>query len=1025
MTAARGLRAAAAALLLALAAALPASAQYFGRNKVQYRTFAFEVMRTAHFDIYFYPEERGSAGRAALMAERWHARLSAVFSHQPSGRQPLVLYASHPEFEQTNIIEGELGEGIGGVTERFKRRIVLPLGASLAETDHIIGHELVHAFQFDIATLGSRRLTEGDLPIDSLPLWFIEGLAEYLSIGSVDPLTAMWMRDAAIGGRLPSIHDLRKPKFFPYRWGQALWAYIGGRYGDDVVASVFRAAALGGDAEAALRAVLGIDPAALSKDWHQALRENAEAVRRRTRPLAEYGQAVGRDRSDLSTYNISPSLSPDGRRMMFLSQRDLLSIDLFLADAATGRVVRKVVNMAVDAHFSSLEMIGSAGAWSPDSRRFALAAVHAGVPQVVVFGADSGSVEQEVPYPGMGEIFSPSWSPDGRAIVFSALHGGVSDLFVVDLASRTTRQLTDDAYADLQPAWSPDGRRIAFVTDRFTTDLERCAPGQAALALLDLETGAIQGIDGAEKGRNINPQWSGEADVVFVSDRSGVSNIYRVSIPSGRVTQVTDLAGGVSGITAMSPAISYAAAAGRLAFSAYDGGKFSIFSIADRQALEGSEPAAPMTPSPAQLPPARREQTLVADLRRNAEVGLADALEPTTSRYRTRLTLDEIGQPYITAGVGSNGAFAGGGTAFAWSDMLGDYWLGAAVEVNGSFIDSWSDFGRSIGGQIAFINRKHRWNYGLQVGQSPWIAGSLALGLVENGGRTVGEQRLTVYRQVERAASGIAYYPFNAADRFEVSAGYSNISFDQRVDTTLFDPNTGAVLSDSWTTIPGPGTLSVGKFSAAFVHDTATFGATSPVRGDSVRLQVSQTVGTIHTTDVLADFRRYVMPVPFYTVAGRVLHYGRYGHDAQDSRLLPMFLGSPTLVRGYDVYSFGGSSCTVTPSGSCAELDRLLGSRILVGNLELRFPLLRPFGVKPGMYSAMPTELAVFADAGVAWNAGEKPSFFGGERQAVSSAGVAVRTRLFGILILELDLAVPFQHGGRGPVFQLNLAPGF
>src|SRR5262249_55498849 len=116
-----------------------ASAQYFGRNKVQYKTLKFQVMKTEHFDIYFYPSEREGIDISARLAERWNARLERLLEHKLRGRQPLVLYASHPDFEQTNAIEGELGEGTGGVTEPLKRRIVLPLGGPIGDTDHVIG----------------------------------------------------------------------------------------------------------------------------------------------------------------------------------------------------------------------------------------------------------------------------------------------------------------------------------------------------------------------------------------------------------------------------------------------------------------------------------------------------------------------------------------------------------------------------------------------------------------------------------------------------------------------------------------------------------------------------------------------------------------------------------------------------------------------------------------------------------------------------------------------------------------------
>ena len=168
-------------LMVGLSPPALAGAQYFGRNKVQYRTFQFEILPTAHFDLYYYPEERDGAEIASRLAERWYARLSRFFDHQLQGRQALILYATPEHFRQTNAIEGLIGEGTGGVTEAIKRRIVLPMSGSLAETNHVIGHELVHAFQFDITGSDPRDESAGSGPgILQYPLWFVEGMAEYL-----------------------------------------------------------------------------------------------------------------------------------------------------------------------------------------------------------------------------------------------------------------------------------------------------------------------------------------------------------------------------------------------------------------------------------------------------------------------------------------------------------------------------------------------------------------------------------------------------------------------------------------------------------------------------------------------------------------------------------------------------------------------------------------------------------------------------------------------------------------------------
>jgi outer membrane protein assembly factor BamA len=167
------------------------------------------------------------------------------------------------------------------------------------------------------------------------------------------------------------------------------------------------------------------------------------------------------------------------------------------------------------------------------------------------------------------------------------------------------------------------------------------------------------------------------------------------------------------------------------------------------------------------------------------------------------------------------------------------------------------------------------------------------------------------------------------------------------------------------------------------------------------------------------------MPAQFYTIALRALHYGRYGSGGEDERLTPLFLGYPDLVRGYDVGTFDASECGFDPRGGCPAFDRLVGSRLLVANAEFRFPLLRPFGLRSNPYGPIPVEVALFADAGVAWDSTNDPEFAGGDRDAVSSAGVALRVNAFGFAVLEFDFVKPFQRPDKGWLFQFSLQPGF
>lgn len=210
-------------LLLLTSWSLSAWAQYFGRNKVQYESFSWRVLRTPHFEIYYYPEEEVAVRDAARMAERWYQRHSRTFLHEFGERKPIIFYADDADFHQTNAISGEIGEGTGGVTEALKERVIMPFTGIYRENDHVLGHELVHSFQYDIALNRSDSLSRFNLAL--LPLWLVEGMAEYLSLGRNDPHTAMWLRDAALRDDLPTIRQLtRDLRYFPYRYGQAYLA---------------------------------------------------------------------------------------------------------------------------------------------------------------------------------------------------------------------------------------------------------------------------------------------------------------------------------------------------------------------------------------------------------------------------------------------------------------------------------------------------------------------------------------------------------------------------------------------------------------------------------------------------------------------------------------------------------------------------------------------------------------------------------------------------------------------------------
>ncbi len=1005
------------AALALLCSPAPAEAQYFGRNKVQYDKFDFEVLQTEHFDVHYYPREQIAAEAAARMAERWYSRLSTVLRHQLRGRQPLILYATAPEFQQTNVVGG-LGEGTGGVTEALRRRIVLPIGGTLQDLDHVVGHELVHAFQYDMTGSGGPN-TYGALPgASALPLWFIEGMAEYLSLGAAAPLTAMWIR-GAMEDTLPSYLDLEDPRYFPYRYGQALLAYVGGRWGDAIMGDLLRAAGRSRNVSLGIRAVLAITPEELVARWHAASYAAYGPLKGSTQPAESAGVRVVASKHDATAgYNIAPAISPDGTRLMFLSDRDLFSIDLFLADARTGEVQRRVTETALDPHLQSLQFIQSAGSWRGDGRGFVFAGIASGEPLLQLYDAEQGRREREIRFPQLGEILNPSWSPDGRSIAFSAVTGGLSDLYVYDLERDSLRRLTNDPYADLQPAWAPDGRTLAFATDRFGTDLQLLQTAPYRIALLDVGTGRVEPLAGFPGAKHLNPQWAPDgASLYFLSDPLGITNIYRVRVSDGALSQVTDLFAGVSGITETSPALSVAGRTGRVVFSVFRTDGYEIYAIDAPEALAGGPVRQTAPGHPGMLPPSDRTGSVLARLLRDPAGGLPSAEEFTRKDYAPGLSLTYVAQPSLFGGSDQFGTYIGGGAALYFTDMLGNRNLVTGLQVNGGLKD--------ITALVGYQNLGSRLNWGIAAQQVPYITGAYAAGTGEVDGEPVLIEQQLLERQTNRTLQGTIAYPFSEVQRVELSAGGTHISFDRELQTRGFSLITGEQVIEDEEDLEAGESLTLGIGSAALVYDNSFFGATGPIAGQRYRFEVSPTVGSIDYVGVLGDFRRYFMPARPFTLATRLVHFGRYGSGGEDQRLQPLFLGYS--VRGYRFGSFNVRECNAPASApnSCPVFDQLLGSRVLVGNVELRFPLFGVLGIGSGYYGALPLDFTIFGDGGVAWESDVDPSFAGGDREPVFSAGAGLRFNLFGFAVVELNLVRPFDRPEKNWVWEFNLQPGF
>lgn len=993
-------------------------AQYFGRNKPNYETFDFEVHESPHFRFFQYLGNDSLANALVRQSERWYLMHQQIFRDTFPDKNPIIFYNNHPDFQQSTVISGTISVGTGGVTEGLKNRVIMPVSELNGQTHHVLGHELVHVFQYRMLKNPDDSLSLQD--ISNIPLWMVEGLAEYLSLGSKDAHTAMWMRDAVQQDDIPTLEDLSKGyKYFPYRYGHAFWSFVSGAFGDTVIYPLFRETAKLGLKEA-IKKVTGIEEREFSRIWKERLVDY----------YTQFEKKLPRDSTSLKhkllsednsgEINIAPVISPNGRYVAYLSEKNFFTIDLFLADASTGEVLKTLSSQTRQGHIDEFSYVESGGTWSPQSDRFAFPVYAEG--QVKLAIADIGRSEKlrTISIPGVKYFSNPSWSPGGDEIVVSGLVHGQSDLYVYNLKTRNVRQLTNDHYADYQPQWSADGSRIAFVTDR-------PAAGQAfdlgALQLAVYSGAQVEVMNVFPGAKNLNPVFSAEDDrIYFLSDRDGFRNLYSMNLTDRTVYQHTHLFTGISGITQYSPALSLSRKTGDIVFSHFSGGKYAVYR-ADPLTL-ASDPVQSweLDQSAGFLPPAERSVDIVNhNLGSFTKVDVEVNEVPFKSQFELEYIGNNVGVGVATGEFGTRTGLAGGVNAI-FGDVLGRHKLFTSVSLNGEIYD--------IGGQVAYLNQKHRVNYGVSVSHIPYRSSSLGvqldtLSVGDSQKLPVVNYTLNVLRIFEDNATVFAHWPFNQTRRVEAGVGYSLYSF--RADRINNYYAGYYKVGEERERLDAPEGYQLGNAYTAYVFDNSYFGLASPFNGKRYRLELSKVYDELNYHTLSLDYRQYFFLNPT-AIAFRAIHVARYGSDAENERLYPLSFAYPVLTRGNSLSNLNSYGAQVTGN---YNINQIFGSRMLVTNLEWRLPFTGPARLALIKSRMFLSEWALFIDGGLAWTTKISPTLelspkAPDDRVPFISSGVSFRLNLFGQVVLEPYYAFPWRgdYFDKG-VFGLNLSPGW
>ncbi|RMH72051.1 MAG: hypothetical protein D6675_05295 [Gemmatimonadetes bacterium] len=992
-------------------ATTPVWAQGYGQNKVQYKTFDWYILKTENFDIFYYPGSEELAQRTAEMAEDAYHRLSKKMEHKLSRRTPIILYDSHNDFKQTNVSLEMIEEGVGAFTTVFRTRVVIPFTGSYAEFEHVLTHELVHVFQFDLIYGSLLDSVVGRAYVFPLPLWVMEGMAEYFS-KTWDNSDDMFMRDAVISDYLIPIPQLEYANgFIIYKEGQSIFEFMEERYGREKVIELVHSLRKFRNFDRTLEAVFGVDKKELTNEWELWLQRRYWPVLVDRDMPHEIAKEMTKHEEDRTFFiNIAPSLSPEGDKIAFVQSGSWNQYSrIILMSAINGKIIDKsLVTGERTGHFEHLHTDRNKLTWSPDSRYLAFAAKAGDQDGLHIVTVKNGDKHYLLKF-DLDGLYSPDWSPDGSQIVFVGLKNGYSDLYVVrdvDLYLRgevseadlraNLQRLTHDMWDDNWPSWSPDGSQIAFSSDHPSTE-QRSDVGQYDIFTMNMKDYSIQRVVDLPS-KEEHPEWLPHGEgLVFVSDQNGVPNLYRLNFAENTIEAMTNVATGVAMPT-------WSSDGKRLAFAGFRYAGWDVFLVNDPEHL------LEMDADSLQVADRDSLQSISSD-RDRVEVDTVDSfvssstgerdekdmstskmpfpleplkpvyLKPTpTDSSETLLTQGEINlrskkyklrfEPdYITAGGGYDTEY-GWATqiAVALSDVLGNHQIRMGMSSLSNTLEDSDLF-------LAYWYLPRRVDYSLQL----FHYKSYYYGRVSTFGEFFDSNQLFSERMY--GITGKLSRPFDRFRRLE--AGFTTMRLEQELFERGLDGYYRPSGDVERRTILSPG--------ISLVKDNTIWGSMGPVNGSRWRISLDTSVlSSWNYTNVTFFYHRYHLFWQRYNFAYRFLTSASYGEDRRQ-----FYIGSPWLLRGYNY-------------------DEVRGSRVALLNTEFRFPfldvVLMAFPL-PGL-AVQGIRGVGFFDIGSAWN--NEDLWRGSEREGSrfrlrdlkASWGVGFRSWMVVLpFILKYDIA--------------------
>ena len=514
-------------------------AQRFGKNKKQYVIFDWKYIESEHFDVYYNDGSKELAEFSIIALENALISIQSTLNYQITARIPVVVYESHNDFQQTNVINMYLSQGIGGVTELYKNRIVIPFQGSYSQLRHVLHHELVHAVINDMFYGGTLQ-TAVTTRVAEIPLWINEGFAEYESLGGMDIETDMYMRNLTINESLPKLN--RISGYNAYRVGQTFFYFIEKQYGKGKITEFMNKLRLFKGLEMAFRNTFGMGLEDFSDFWQTEIKKWYFPDIARYSSPKEFANVLTNHEKDNCYYFSSPAISPNGEKMAFISDRQGGIFSVFSAKVENYNErtfkPKKLVSSARQLDFEQLNVLTPSISWTPDNKKVVISAKSGG--EDAIFIIDEATRKYERILLGMKSITSVNCSYDGKYIVFVGIKKSQSDIYTYNIITKELIQMTNDAYSDSYPVWAKNSKSIFFISDREDDLTTTNSADKIEIWKHNYNSTDVYNIDISTKKINritftpninktciaVSPD---EKKILIVANETGISNIYEMN----------------------------------------------------------------------------------------------------------------------------------------------------------------------------------------------------------------------------------------------------------------------------------------------------------------------------------------------------------------------------------------------------------------------------------------------------------------------------------------------------------------